>query len=139
MRLSEASRRHLDEFGMLMPGWNIRCTAITHRCTHPTSQLMNDSDHAAFIRHATLNPLRDQLISATARLLKVAVSRAINHRTQATHATICFIRAPLVENDLTRCLFGTGKHTTHHACGCASCQIGRASWRERDEIRAGDG
>src|SRR5699024_4179423 len=96
VRLSKASGCYLDKFGIAMPSRDIARTAITHRCAYTTCQLMNNGNHTAFIGHATLDPLGDELISAAAGFLEITISRSINHRTNTAHTAIRLIGTAFV-------------------------------------------
>ena len=50
--------------------------------------------------------------------MEVAISTALLHGTDAAHATVAFVTAALIKNDLARRFFGACKHAAHHHARC---------------------
>ena len=75
---------------------------------------MQDVGNLTFVRHTALNTFRNQLHCLFDITLKVTILTPLLHRTDRAHATISLIGTALIENLLTRCLVGAGKHRPEH-------------------------
>src|SRR5690606_39075292 len=89
---------------------------IAHRRAKPADQLVDDRDDAALVRHAALDALRDELLQLLARVLEIAVGRAVplRHRAERAHAAIGLVRAALIELDVAGRFLGAGEQAADH-------------------------
>ena len=133
MGLVHSGCRDFYELSLSAHLLNIRRTGIPHTRTQPTHQLMNNSRHRTFIRHASFDAFGNQLFSTRIYILKISIARSlrVRHGAQRTHATIGLVTSALIELNLTWRLFGASKHTTNHhdvrTCGDHLRDIARIS------------
>src|ERR1035437_7909326 len=76
VRFAHARRRDLDE---LRPGahvFNGGAAAVAHAGAQTSDHLENDADHAAFVGHAPLDALGNELVGIVGWILKIAVGAA---------------------------------------------------------------
>src|SRR5664279_4406087 len=92
----------------------IRTTEVTHAGTQTTEQLMNNCQYAAFVRYASLDTFRYQLVVVAFSVLEVTVFGALLHCSQTAHAAVGFVGPPLIQFDFARRFFGTGKQAAQH-------------------------
>src|SRR5690606_26382926 len=112
-----ARRSDLDEFCLGTHLLDGGATAVAHRSTHPTHQLVNDGDDAALVRHAAFNTFRHEFVDVIVRILEITVRRTVGHGAYTAHTPVRLVRAPLVQDDLAWRFFGSGEHAAHHAAG----------------------
>src|SRR5690606_25987596 len=115
MRFTHACGSNFYEFRFLVQIFDGAAATIAHGSTQAADQLINDGNNTAFVRDASLNAFRYELVDVIGRVLEVAVGRTIGHRAKAAHAAIRLVRTSLEKHNLTRRFFGTRKHAAHHA------------------------
>ena len=96
MRFANTGRSNFDKLRFCMNSCDIRATQITHARAQPAEQLVYHCQYTAFVGYASFNAFGHQLLLITFVFLEVAVTGALLHRTQATHAAIGFVGTPLI-------------------------------------------
>src|SRR6185503_5893214 len=91
-----------------------RAAGIAHARPHAAGELLDDTDHAALVRHPALHAFRHELVDVHLGILEVAVGRALLHRAERAHAAIGLVGASLEQLDLARRLLGAGEQRAEH-------------------------
>ena len=109
-------------------------TAVTHRLTEPSDELVDDRRDRPLVEHAPLDPLRDELVDVLDVALEVAILRERPglHRAERSHAAVLLEALALDEDHVAGRLVGAGKHRAEHH------RVGASGDRLRNVTRGGD-
>src|SRR4051794_25580786 len=115
VRLAQPGAGDADELRVLHLGGR-RGTAVPHRLSQPTDELVDDRGERALVRDATLDPLRHELLDVLDIALEVAVlgERPRAHRAERAHAAVLLEALALDEDDLARRLVGARQERAEH-------------------------
>src|SRR3569832_2330614 len=114
MALTHARAGHAHEHGRGAHLVDVPATGVTHARAQTAHELVDDGDHRALVRHASLDALRHELLDLDLAFLEVAVAGAALHGTECAHAAIGFVRAALIQLDLAGRLLRAREHAAHH-------------------------
>src|SRR3569832_1368973 len=114
MALTHARAGHAHEHGLGAHLVDVPATGVTHARAQTAHELVDDGDHRALVRHASLAALRHELLALDLAFLEVAVAGAALHGTECAHAAIGFVRAALIQLDLAGRLLRAREHAAHH-------------------------
>ena len=115
----QAGAGDAHELCLLVQRRNIRTAAVAHAGTDTAAKLEHRFSNQPFIRHTTLDTLRNELLCA---LLEITVLRAGFHCAERTHAAINLELSALIDLGCARCLVTTSKQAAQHNNICACCQ-----------------
>src|SRR5690606_24209472 len=96
VRLADARSRDFNELALGAHVFNGGAAAIAHRGAQAADQLIDDGQHAAFVRDAAFNAFGHEFVRVVGRVLEIAVRRTVFHGAEAAHATIGLVRTALV-------------------------------------------
>src|SRR6185295_1571405 len=111
---------------------------VAHRGPQAAGELVENLDERAFVRHATLDALRDELLQLFGRILEIAILRAVRlrHRSERAHAAIRLVGRALVQLDFARRLFGASEQTAnHHAVRAGDQRLGDITGEANAAVR----
>src|SRR3569833_1616162 len=82
MALTHARAGHAHEHGLGAHLVDVPATGVTHARAQTAHELVDDGDHRALVRHASLDALRHELLDLDLAFLEVAVAGAALHGTE---------------------------------------------------------
>src|SRR5450631_3309423 len=102
MAFAQSGRRDAHKLRPRLKLFNRCSTDVAHGCAQTAPELMQDRADRAAIRHLSFYAFRYEFQTVLDVLLEISVGRAARHGPDRSHATIGFVRAPLVKKDLAR-------------------------------------
>src|SRR5215213_2168816 len=114
VRLFEARGAYAYEARVLLELLYVAAARVAHARAEAADELGDHVRERALVRDAALDAFGDELRLHLGRLLRVAILRALAHRADGAHAAVRLERAPLVENQLARRLFGAREERAYH-------------------------
>src|SRR5262249_52300554 len=99
---------------------DVLTAGVSHRSSQTTCELVEYLDHAALVRHAPLDPFRNQFLELGSSILEITVRGAVAlaHGAQGPHSAIGLVGRALIQLDLTGRFLGSGEEAADHDGVC---------------------